>query len=524
MINYTIAIPSSSIKLAATLYPSANLTTISLGISFLDGSTITSQSSVAPPPIDYAYNQANTATALAQQAYNVANTVTYSTSVDNVARATAQAAFIQANTVSGAFTQSTANTANSAQANTIIIQGVDLYQNTQIQGIQGVDNTQNTWISSNIAYIAGVDATQNNYINMILGIDAQQNTWIASNSAAIIVIQGVDLYQNSQITAVNQYAQSAYAAANSIGGTALIQYIANTSNSASANTIYTQGVDLTQNTQIAGIQGVDLVQNTSISIIQGVDLNQNTQIAGIQGVDIAQNSAITIIQGVDLTQNTQIQGIQGVDLTQNTSISILQGVNLTQNSWISSNAAFTQAAFNKANLASAFSGFLGNSIIYANAAGYLSNSASFLFISSNNALYSYGSAQVNSLGVGTPASGTLGEIRAANEVTAYFSSDERLKENIKTIDSALYKLRKVRGVMFDWKDEVIEKRGGEDKYFVRKHDTGVIAQEIEQVLPEVVAVRQDGYKAVKYEKLAGLIIQAINELADEVEEIKDKIQ
>ena len=78
--------------------------------------------------------------------------------------------------------------------------------------------------------------------------------------------------------------------------------------------------------------------------------------------------------------------------------------------------------------------------------------------------------------------------------------------------------------MFDWKDEVIESRGGEDKYFVRKHDTGVIAQEIEQVLPEVVAVRKDGYKAVRYEKLAGLIIQAINELADEVEEIKQRLK
>lgn len=132
--------------------------------------------------------------------------------------------------------------------------------------------------------------------------------------------------------------------------------------------------------------------------------------------------------------------------------------------------------------------------------------------------------QLNSLGIGTPASGTTGEIRATNEVTAYYSSDERLKENIQEIDAALYKLRKVRGYMFDWKDEVIEERGGEDKYFVRKHDTGVIAQEIEQVLPEVVATRKDGYKAVRYEKLAGLIIQAINELADEVEEIKQRLK
>jgi len=74
--------------------------------------------------------------------------------------------------------------------------------------------------------------------------------------------------------------------------------------------------------------------------------------------------------------------------------------------------------------------------------------------------------------------------------------------------------------MFDWKDDVVADKGGEDGYFVRKHDTGVIAQEVEAVLPEVVAERADGFKAVRYEKLAGLIIQAINELADQVDALK----
>lgn len=134
-----------------------------------------------------------------------------------------------------------------------------------------------------------------------------------------------------------------------------------------------------------------------------------------------------------------------------------------------------------------------------------------------------GNAEITSLGVGTTASGTSGEIRATNEVTAYYSSDVRLKENITTIENALDKIKSLRGVMFDWKDEVIESRGGEDGFFVRRHDTGIIAQEVESVLPEIVANRDDGYKAVKYEKLAGLIIQAINELAIEVEAIKNKV-
>jgi len=128
-----------------------------------------------------------------------------------------------------------------------------------------------------------------------------------------------------------------------------------------------------------------------------------------------------------------------------------------------------------------------------------------------------GSTQLTSLGIGTAASGTTGEIRATNEITAYYSSDVALKENITTIENALSKINSLRGVEFDWTQEHIESRGGEDGYFVRKHDTGIIAQDVEKVLPEIVAQRADGYKGVKYEKLMGLVIQAIKELSSKMD-------
>lgn len=143
--------------------------------------------------------------------------------------------------------------------------------------------------------------------------------------------------------------------------------------------------------------------------------------------------------------------------------------------------------------------------------------------SATNSLTGSANPQLSSLGVGTAASATTGEIRATNEITAYFSSDRNLKENVQPIENALGKLRQITGVMFDWTDDEVAKRGGEDGYFVRKHDTGIIAQDVEVVLPEVVATREDGYKAVRYEKLAGLIIQSINELADQVDEIKKRL-
>ena len=128
--------------------------------------------------------------------------------------------------------------------------------------------------------------------------------------------------------------------------------------------------------------------------------------------------------------------------------------------------------------------------------------------------------QVDSFGVGTAASGTTGEIRATNDVTAFYSSDKSLKENIKNIENPLEKVSQINGVTFDWTDDYIKEHGGEDKYFVRKNDVGVIAQEIEKVLPQVVATRENGIKAVKYDRIVALLIESIKELKKEIEELK----
>jgi hypothetical protein len=56
---------------------------------------------------------------------------------------------------------------------------------------------------------------------------------------------------------------------------------------------------------------------------------------------------------------------------------------------------------------------------------------------------------------------------------------------------------------------------------VSKHDTGLIAQEVQKVLPEVIIERENGYLGIKYEKVVGLIVQAINELADRVDRLTE---
>jgi len=118
---------------------------------------------------------------------------------------------------------------------------------------------------------------------------------------------------------------------------------------------------------------------------------------------------------------------------------------------------------------------------------------------------------------GTP---TSGEIRAAGNITAYATSDERLKTNIVKIDNALEKVSQIDGIIYDWNDEYKKDHGGVDGYFLRDQNSGVIAQQVEKVFPNVVGERSDGMKAVRYELLVPLLIEAIKDLKAEIESLK----
>ena len=119
-----------------------------------------------------------------------------------------------------------------------------------------------------------------------------------------------------------------------------------------------------------------------------------------------------------------------------------------------------------------------------------------------------------SIAVGTITNSTTnGRIDASNDIVAFSTSDIRLKDNIKSIDKALDKVNSIQGIEFDWieKEEVHGNSG---------HDIGVIAQEIENILPDVVTTRDNGYKAVKYEKIVPLLIEAIKDLSKQVDGLK----
>jgi hypothetical protein len=144
-----------------------------------------------------------------------------------------------------------------------------------------------------------------------------------------------------------------------------------------------------------------------------------------------------------------------------------------------------------------------------------------------------GNAQISSLGVGTAASGTSGEIRATNNITAYYS-DQRLKTVESTIPNALDKVMSLSGVYYTNND--VAKSFGYDS---TARQVGVLAQQVEEVLPEIVTAAPfdigtdengneisksgENYKTVYYDKLVPLLIEAVKELSIKVNTLSTEI-
>jgi len=100
-----------------------------------------------------------------------------------------------------------------------------------------------------------------------------------------------------------------------------------------------------------------------------------------------------------------------------------------------------------------------------------------------------------------------GTITATGDITAF--SDARLKSHVETISEAIYKVKQLRGVSYISK-------------FNMEPRIGVIAQEVERVIPEVVHTHGDGLKSVAYQNLVGLLIEAIKDLELRVAELEGR--
>ena len=105
------------------------------------------------------------------------------------------------------------------------------------------------------------------------------------------------------------------------------------------------------------------------------------------------------------------------------------------------------------------------------------------------------------------------KMASEKDIIAFVSSDERLKTNIKPITGSLDKVLDIDGVSFEWKD-------GYDDRVQNKTNLGIIAQDVEKVIPEIVKERKDGYLAVQYDQLIPVLIESIKDQQKQIDELK----
>lgn len=443
-----------------------------------------------------AFTQANTGTKLAQDSFNSSNTkynisggtITGPVTIANNSDLTVTGNLI----VQGATT--TISTSSLVVTDPLIYLGVNNYTSDIIDiGFAGHYNNGSNAHTGLIrdagtkeyyffqGYTPELDS--NNRINLsdasFSTANVHANYFKGNLISNVISVNGLDVY-NALSTSYTQ--------ANT--GTNLAQAAFNQANTAlstiAANTAYLQSIENTQNTNIAAT-------NTFATS--------------------AYNQANTASNTANLASANTIY-TQGVDATQNNSISTLN--TLVSNAYAAANtagatsSALAQAAFNAANTkVSSITGTSNQVTVSGTTAVTLSLPQSIATTSN---------PQFNSLGVGTAGSGTAGEIRATNNITAYYS-DDRLKTKLGNIENALEKLESLTGFYYE-ANQTAQDLG----YTVRK-EVGLSAQDVQRVLPEVVvpAPIDEKYLTIHYDRVIPLIVEAIKELSAEVKEIKSKI-
>lgn len=275
--------------------------------------------------------------------------------------------------------------------------------------------------------------------------------------------------------------------------------VENASNNAQV-TLAPDGVTINQSTTI-----VDILTTEKISIT-GLDgsATRTTPFfeVGSTGVSIDSSSRSTgsavIYGGLGVEKSIYAKSIYANDLE-----STLHSLTVSNNQTISGGLTVTGTI-------TANGGLVGT-VQVADRANHIAGGAEGRILYQSDS-----SVTTNSSDLKFHVSGNTKELQVKGDIIAFYSSDERFKDNIKKIDNPLEKVLSIGGYTFDWNETSGKKDYGSE--------TGVIAQEIEKLgLPGVVETREDGHLAVRYDKLVPLLIESIKELNDKVEELQNRI-
>ncbi len=263
------------------------------------------------------------------------------------------------------------------------------------------------------------------------------------------------------------------------------------------------GKALTFNYQVENLQDQSYWSLETRGDITGV-----TAGTGMTGGSTSGNATLNVIGGDGITANTN-------DIEVDSTVVRTSGVQSIGGVKTFSSLPLFSSGINIGS--TSYSLFVYSSLLYLTAPAGVISIGGGPGGSNNDLRISNGSLAVGNI----TNNATNGRIDASNDVVAYSTSDERLKKYIKNIKNPLEKISKINGVTFEWKktDDKMKK----EVHSFEGNDVGVLAQEVEKVLPEVVVTRDNGYKAVKYEKIVPLLIEAIKDQQKQIDELKSKL-
>ena len=403
--------------------------------------------------------------------------------------------------------------------------------NSEVVGVLSITGYPN--VSSSIGSLENFSSSLDNYY-------VKDTHYLASASAAS---QSAAIARTSLSSSAHSQRDSQYilnsASVIELSGSAHSQRVHLFNGYTAADTTLSQSALAARNSLSASIHD-DFLKDTTdsftgtLTVVGDVDANDVTiDTWGSISASLASisSSASGSSVGIANNANNRVLTAQGSDYLHAETNLTFDGTHLSIGDTTITNYSHTSHATLAAlvggtNSGSLFEAYQGGNMIMGIRDNLTDGHDSFAVVSGDGGYYSgnqytklafkvSGSGETT-IGGATSVAGDLavtGNITATADITAYHSSDKRLKDNIIPISSAIDKVKQIGGYEFDWNN----------KSSFEGHDVGVIAQEIESVLPEIVANRDDGFKAVRYEKIVPLLIEAIKEQQLQIEELKSKL-
>lgn len=374
--------------------------------------------------------------------------------------------------------------------------------------VQGNNFTSNQLTVTSNSYLLTASSTNSGRLGSSIFFNIVGSNSISdvstSNVATSNAVNALNQSVVAGLVAGNNYTNQVGAASNAWSNTVYVSALQNANNVANASNAYAVTIGSASNTW-----------SNNLSTIDRAIANAAANSANAYSVTVG---AASNTWANTYANSLYVSALQNANNVANSSNAFTVTIGASSNGWantIAQNWANTRLA--NVVLSSPLTVSWATTSGYTNATISVNTSASL---------------QIGGLGVGTAPSANTGEIRATNNITAYYS-DGRLKTIISSISEPISKVKQLSGIMYINNDVAKSYGYGDESLQV-----GVIAQDVEKVLPQIVkpapfdtefvngqeiSKSGENYKTVQYEKLIPLLIEAIKELANEVDTLKSKL-